>query len=172
MICRSKWLSFLSIFKRGSATPSSNATPPNDDDKEKTVDAIKIEEYPSSPRIPRKSPPCVVTPQIANGSPQCGRDDKTDSSLSSDGQEEKRSGRKWPTRWYWQFGVLTVRTFRQSRHVLLSKIRFVETFLIAAIVSFVWFQTPHDEESITDRIGYVSAFFLPVCWYMYSICVC
>jgi len=31
---------------------------------------------------------------------------------------EVRVQRKWPMSWYWQFGVLTVRTFRQSRHVI------------------------------------------------------
>ena len=64
--------------------------------------------------------------------------------------------RKWPTPWYWQLMVLTVRTFKQSRHVILSKLNCVQTMAIALVVSVIWFQIPCDEKSIPDRLGFVS----------------
>ena len=63
--------------------------------------------------------------------------------------------RKWPTPWYWQLLVLTVRAFRQSRYIILSKLNWVQTLLLAIVVSLVWFQIPKDEESISDRLGFV-----------------
>lgn len=76
-------------------------------------------------------------------------------------KEERRdsepiSTRKWPTSWFWQLLVLTVRTFRQSRHVILSKLNLIQTILLAVIVSMIWFQVPEEERSINDRNGYVS----------------
>ena len=65
--------------------------------------------------------------------------------------------RKWPTPWYWQLVVLIVRTFRQSRHVILSKLNLIETVLLSVICSLIWFQIPDDEASINDRNGYVSS---------------
>ena len=64
--------------------------------------------------------------------------------------------RKWPTPWHWQFRVLLLRTFRQSRHVILSKFNFSQSLLLAIIVSLLWFQVPYKEENIYDRYSYVS----------------
>ena len=69
---------------------------------------------------------------------------------------EVRVHRKWPTAWYWQFGVLTVRTFRHSRHIILSKLNILQTFLMAILAALLWFQMPLDEANIGDREGYVS----------------
>lgn len=139
-----------------SNTAHSNATP-SIDDEERAVEVISIQEYPSSPRVPVKDPPCITNCLDSTGSIQSGDDSSSSSSDSSDSlQDAKSRNRKWPTRWYWQFLVLTVRTFRQSRHVLLSKLNFIQTFLVAAVVSLLWFQMPQDEESISDRNGYVS----------------
>ena len=47
---------------------------------------------------------------------------------------------KWPTSWLWQIGGLSVRTFRQSRHVILSKMSLVQ--IIAIFIAYlIWFQT-------------------------------
>lgn len=70
--------------------------------------------------------------------------------------------RKWPTSWFWQLLVLTVRTFRQSRHVILSKLNFTQTIVLAVIVSVIWFQVPDDERSVNDRHGYF--FFVSIFW--------
>ena len=93
-----------------------------------------------------------------------------DSDISRDGDrdidmyvEPVESSRKWPTSWFWQLLVLIVRTFRQSRHVILSKLSLIQTILLAVIVSLIWFQVPEDEMSINDRHGYV-CFFLFVCF--------
>lgn len=63
--------------------------------------------------------------------------------------------RKWPTAWWWQLLVLIVRTFRQSRHVITSKLNCVQTIFMALVVSLIWFQVPEDTRSINDRFGYV-----------------
>ena len=65
--------------------------------------------------------------------------------------------RKWPTAWWWQLLVLIVRTFRQSRHVIISKLNCVQAILLSVVVSLVWFQVPDDTSSINDRYGYVSS---------------
>lgn len=132
---------------------------------EDNVEVVKIEEYPCSPRVPRKAPLSSVNPLTSTSEKSLEdkwKEEGTASSYSSEdstSQDEgakKSRARKWPTRWYWQFMVLTVRTFRQSRHILLSKLNFIQTFLLAAVVSLVWFQMPHDENSISDRYGFVS----------------
>lgn len=78
--------------------------------------------------------------------------------------------RKWPTSWFWQLLVLTVRTFRQSRHVILSKLNFTQTIVLAVIVSVIWFQVPDDERSVNDRHGYVSGILFQQCVF-YKYCV-
>ena len=74
--------------------------------------------------------------------------------------EPVESSRKWPTSWFWQLLVLIVRTFRQSRHVILSKLNLIQTILLAVIVSLIWFQVPEDEMSVNDRHGYVCCMLL------------
>ncbi len=63
--------------------------------------------------------------------------------------------RRWPTRWYWQFLVLTVRTFRRARRTILSLLRLIQTFFLAVICSLLRFQVPYEEAHIFDN-GYVS----------------
>ncbi len=116
----------------------------------------EIEEYPASPKFPR-----IVVPsddedrkisdvvKVSQAVPSMADSESTCSS-------EWSSERKWPTPWHWQLLVLIVRTFRQSRHILLSKLNFLQTILLTIIVSIVWFQIPRDERSIADRYGYVS----------------
>ena len=72
---------------------------------------------------------------------------------SGPGQQRTREC-KWPTPWYWQFLVLLARSFRQSRHILLSKMVVLRTVLIALMLGLVWFRLPRD--NIDDRFGFVS----------------
>lgn len=65
---------------------------------------------------------------------------------------------KWHTPWHHQLVVLIARTFRQSRHHILSKMHILFTALIILLCSLVWFQMPRNESSIIDRLGYVSFF--------------
>lgn len=109
----------------------------------------EILEYDCSPHLPRKQPPVALNPLSDLSKPSL------DSKPSAKHGRDKKE-RRWPTPWYWQFLVLTVRTFRQSRHVILSPYNFVQTLLIAAVVSLLWFQVPLEEESISDRYGAVS----------------
>lgn len=129
----------------------------------KTIDGLKIEEYASSPRLPGKGNfsalnPLSEVPLETNSSSETVEPSSESSSESGgDGGSRKAfKTRKWPTSWYWQFLVLLVRTFRQSRHVILSKLNLTQTLLLTIVSSFIWFQLPHHEDSIADRYGYVS----------------
>ena len=160
-IYRSKWSSFLSLFRRNKRAIDEPAS-----DKDRDVEVVKIEEYPCSPRVPRKAPLSSVNPLTSSSDKSLDtkyQDEGTTSSTTSSGESSQdddgvghRINRKWQTSWYWQFLVLTVRTFRQSRHILLSKLNFIQTILLAIVVSLLWFQMPVDEESISDRYGFVS----------------
>ena len=124
-----------------------------EEEEEKISDSnVEIMEYVQSPWLPRKFPPLpapTVLPPV---------DEEEVRTASSLGRRE----RKWPVPWHWQFIVLTVRTFRQSRHILLSKYNIVQALCLSLLVSLVWFQVPLVEESISDRYGVVSAQY--VCW--------
>ena len=118
-----------------------------------------IQEYPSSPRFPRRDSSISTQLMVprANGyieTEEVTEEDKenfTDATSSVD----PSLSRKWPTPWHWQLLVLTVRTFRQSRHALLSKLNIIQTVLMAIVISLIWFQIPEEEASIRDRYGYV-----------------
>ncbi|KAL5491007.1 hypothetical protein EMCRGX_G016220 [Ephydatia muelleri] len=69
---------------------------------------------------------------------------------------------KWPTSWLWQFGVLSVRTFRQSRHVILSKTSLIQTIAISIISALVWFQISLTEAGINNIFGLL--FFFVTYW--------
>ena len=120
---------------------------------------MKIEEYASSPKLPRKVVLSALNP-IAELAVETSLSDTPPSSESSSESEEDFGhklfkARKWPTRWYWQFLVLLVRTFRQSRHIILSKLNLLQTVILTAVACIIWFQLPKEEESISDRYGYV-----------------
>ena len=112
-----------------------------------------IEEYPSSPRFPRReSTAQLMITNIANG--DC--DVKVKDEGGAESPVDPSLSRKWPTPWYWQLLVLTARTFRQSRHIILSKLNIIQCILIAIVISMIWFQIPEEEYSISDRRGFVS----------------
>ena len=117
-------------------------------EEEKIGDSnVEILEYVQSPWLPRKFPP-LPDPTVSPPT-----DEEEERATSSFGRKE----RKWPVPWHWQFMVLTVRTFRQSRHILLSKYNIIQALCLSVLVSLVWFQVPRVEESISDRYGVVSA---------------
>ena len=126
----------------------------------KRIDVMEIEEYMSSPRLPRKTPFSAMNPlaelpnEISLSEPQSSSESSSES--GGEGAHNLFKVRKWPTRWYWQFLVLLVRTFRQSRHVILSKLNLVQTVILTTVASIIWFQLPKHEDSISDRYGYVS----------------
>ena len=124
---------------------------------------MRIEEYASSPRLPRNGSHSFSAFNPLSEVPLEAEADPSSSELSSesggdDSGEVLFKARKWPTRWYWQFLVLLVRTFRQSWHVILSKLNLIQTFILTAVASIIWFQLPKHEDSISDRYGYVSAY--------------
>jgi hypothetical protein len=127
----------------------------------KHIDGLKIEEYPSSPRLPGKAPLSAINPVSELPSEISLSESEPSSELSSEsgGDDDISKAfkmRKWPTRWYWQFLVLLVRTFRQSRHIILSKLNILQTVLLTIVASVIWFQLPNHEDSISDRTGFVS----------------
>lgn len=141
-----------------------------------TVDVIKIEEYASSPRLPRKAHIYAMNPiaEVVDESCMLERDPSSESSSESGGDSRHNhfEVHKWPTRWYWQFLVLLVRTFRQSRHVILSKLNLIQTIILTAVASIVWFQLPKREDSISDRYGYVSMLCYAITLTQYYIHIC
>ena len=122
-------------------------------EEEKAMDGhMDIMEYVQSPRLPRKLPPLSVVNPIVELTPPITEDEEEEETASI----LRGRQRKWPTSWYWQLLVLTVRTFRQSRHLLLSKLNFIQAVCLAVVVSLIWFQVPREERSISDRYGVVS----------------
>ena len=128
------------------------------------LNGMRIEEYASSPKLLRTTTPfSAFNPlsEVPLESSLVEADLPSSESSSDSGGDDENSQkhfkvRKWPTWWYWQFLVLLVRTFRQSRHVILSKLNLIQTVMLTTVACFIWFQLPKYEESISDRYGYVS----------------
>lgn len=128
----------------------------------KNINGLKVEEYPSSPRIPGKELLSATShfselPIETSSSKSEPSSESSSESGGDDGSSKAFEVRKWPTAWYWQFLVLLVRTFWQSRHIILSKLNLLQTVLLTIVASVIWFQLPNHEDSISDRYGYVSA---------------
>ena len=122
----------------------------------KHINGLKIEEYPSNPKLSGTNP---VSELPAEETSLSENEPSSESSSESGGDDDSSKGfkvRKWPTAWYWQFLVLLVRTFRQSRHIILSKLNILQTVLLTIVASVIWFQLPDHEDSISDRTGFVS----------------
>ncbi|KAK7098883.1 hypothetical protein V1264_003101 [Littorina saxatilis] len=69
---------------------------------------------------------------------------------------------KWPTGWVTQYTQLTLRTFRESKTRIMSKLKIMESVLLCLLVSLVWFQLPRTEETLRDRMG--ALFFTIIHW--------
>ena len=125
----------------------------------KYIDSLKIEEYPpSSPKVPGKAPTNLVS-ELPSETYLSESEPSSESSSVSGRDDDNSKGfkvQKWPTAWYWQFLVLLVRTFRQSRHIILSKLNILQTVLLTLLASVIWFQLPDHEDSISERAGFVS----------------
>ena len=63
---------------------------------------------------------------------------------------------RWPTTWLEQYQVLTVRAFKQSRSLFLTKIDLIRHGFLSVIMGILFFQLPHAEERIHDIRGLVS----------------
>lgn len=157
------------FWRKGDSVEKDRVQATQEGDKElektslKTMDVVTIEEYASSPRLPRKAQISALNPiaELADESCMSETDPSSESSSDSgrDSEHKHFKVRKWPTQWYWQFLVLLVRTFRQSRHVILSKLNLIQTVILTTVSSIVWFQLPKHEDSISDRYGYVSVWY-------------
>ena len=71
----------------------------------------------------------------------------------------KKSGRdaKWPSGFITQYTQLTVRTFRNSKSLIYSKLKVIETVILCVLISLIWFQLPRTEETLRDRMGVVGS---------------
>lgn len=83
-------------------------------------------------------------------------DDEDHSALYSD------ISTSWPTSFWTQFTVLLLRTFKQSKPDILSKLELSQNLLLALVSGLIWFQLPYKEKSIEDR--YSLLFFVVVYW--------
>ena len=127
-----------------------------------------IKEYTSSPQLPRSptvyavnplSPEIVDKPSSPpdnlSALPDNSSDDVSTHSIEGEGRHIPQD-RKWATRWYWQFLVLIVRTFRESRHNFLSSLNLIQSLFLAIACALVWFQVLKVEENINDAFAFVS----------------
>ncbi|KAL8614193.1 hypothetical protein ACOMHN_026410 [Nucella lapillus] len=78
------------------------------------------------------------------------------------GFEDPDGAPKWPTGWVSQYLQLTLRTFRQSRARIMSRLKLAESLVLCVLVSLVWFQLPRTEETLQDRMGVI--FFITIHW--------
>ncbi len=153
---------------------SRSLPPPDDVENQVPEDEVKIEEYASSPQLPRPqvlssinpSAPEIIADRVespanvsdsgVNSTDSNSNVDTVSTHSTEEGERFIPQNRKWATRWYWQFLVLMVRTFRQSRHDLLSPLNVLQAVLLSIVVALVWFQVPKLEPNISDGYGYVS----------------
>ncbi|XP_052675102.1 LOW QUALITY PROTEIN: uncharacterized protein LOC128156830 [Crassostrea angulata] len=70
--------------------------------------------------------------------------------------------KKWPTGFLTQYKQLTLRTFKTSKSQMFSKFKLIETVVLTAIVSLIWFQLPRTEETLRDRMGVL--FYMSMHW--------
>lgn len=126
-----------------------------------TVNPIStIEEEGSSALVPIKTEKGVEF-GVESGSLDVKEEEGSLDSDDPDDLLEYRE-RKWPTSWWWQMCVLTVRTFRQSRHAILSKTNLFLAISLSIVASLVWFQIPETEQALNDRFGIL--FFSIIFW--------
>lgn len=70
--------------------------------------------------------------------------------------------KKWPTGFLTQYKQLTLRTFKTSKSQIFSKFKLIETVVLTAMVSLMWFQLPRTEETLRDRMGVL--FYMSMHW--------
>ncbi len=67
-----------------------------------------------------------------------------------------KSKHRWEATYLQQLSILTERTFKQRRGIILSNIDVAHTLGMALLCCLVWYQIPFKEEHISDRFGSVS----------------
>ncbi|CAB4397744.1 unnamed protein product [Rhizophagus irregularis] len=75
------------------------------------------------------------------------------------------SERRWEATFLQQFSILTERTFKQSRKIILSRVNISQTIALTIFCILIWLQIPFSETNINDRIG--SICFGSVVWSFY-----
>ena len=143
---RSKWRRLLQCCGKGR----------NSDDH-----TLEVVHYPDSPQFPgqRKFPPL---PENASEKEKEEEEERKREEMEVEKEKSEhsatldRSEPKWATPWHHQFLVLIARTFRQSRHHLLSKMNVTFSLAVVVMCCLVWFRIPQNEDSIITRFGLVS----------------
>lgn len=64
---------------------------------------------------------------------------------------------KYASSWWSQVSALAYRSLRQKRGMLLDRLTVIQVVLVTAILCLFWWQTPNEESSIEDRLGFLSA---------------
>lgn len=78
----------------------------------------------------------------------------TESRVEIAGATNKASkAAKWPTTFWTQFRVLAGRAFIETKSELWDKIGFIQTLALSVIIGLIWWDTPHKEESLQDKMG-------------------
>ncbi|KAG6540948.1 hypothetical protein Mapa_017669 [Marchantia paleacea] len=82
--------------------------------------------------------------------------------------EERRASRekvKWPTTWWEQFSVLTVRGMKERRHEVFAGLRIIQVFAISLVCGLLWWQSSTND--ISDQVGLL--FFVSTFWGFFPI---
>ncbi|KAK3103489.1 hypothetical protein FSP39_019592 [Pinctada imbricata] len=85
--------------------------------------------------------------------------------LDEDDQEVERDSKKtakWPSGFITQYTQITIRTFRNSKSLIFSKLKMIETIILCVLISLIWFQLPRVEETLRDRMGVI--FYMSMHW--------
>eukprot|EP01090_Pellita_catalonica_P014018 TRINITY_DN3471_c0_g1_i1.p1 TRINITY_DN3471_c0_g1~~TRINITY_DN3471_c0_g1_i1.p1 ORF type:complete len:683 (+),score=93.82 TRINITY_DN3471_c0_g1_i1:3-2051(+) len=73
--------------------------------------------------------------------------------------------KKYESSWPVQFGVLLVRSFKQSKGTTLTGLNFFNIIAVTVICAMIWFRMDYEESDIRDRTGYI--FFTVMFWTFY-----
>ncbi|POG78571.1 P-loop containing nucleoside triphosphate hydrolase protein [Rhizophagus irregularis DAOM 181602=DAOM 197198] len=72
------------------------------------------------------------------------------------------SERRWEATFLQQVSILTERTFKQSRKIILSRVNIFQTVAVTVVCIIVWLKIPFAEPNVFDRVGNI--FFCSVFW--------
>ncbi|PKK34591.1 hypothetical protein RhiirC2_859417, partial [Rhizophagus irregularis] len=66
------------------------------------------------------------------------------------------SERRWEATFSQQVSILTERTFKQSRKIILSRVNIFQTVAVTVVCIIVWLKIPFAEPNVFDRVGNVN----------------